>query len=91
MQRNERGYPGGTGIGRTGQVTCGAIGFGLALVAVAVGYSGVVAVTSVVPLLSTTAIVFTWVLLWLVAWFVLVVAVATVRRRLVDSTGVGSE
>jgi hypothetical protein len=73
-----------TTVGRLGGATCGAVGFGLALVALAFGYSGVVAVASVVPLLSTTAVVFTGVLLWLVSWLGLVVAVEAVRTRLVD-------
>jgi hypothetical protein len=70
-------------VGRLGQATCGAVSFALALVALGVGYSAVVAVTSVVPLLSTTAIVFAWAFLWLVAWFVLVVAAGVVRERVV--------
>lgn len=74
-------------VGRVGQATCGVVSVGVAVVALGFGYSGVVAVASVVPLLSTTAIVFTWVFLWLVAWLVLVVALSLVRTRLTGPIG----
>jgi hypothetical protein len=79
---------GGCPVGRVGGATCGVAGLGLAVVALAFGYSGVLAVASVVPLLSTTAVVFVGVFLWLAAWFGLVLAVGAVRARLVDTAEV---
>jgi hypothetical protein len=75
------------GVGRVGQATCGVVSVGVAIVALVFGYSGVVAVVSVVPLLSTTAIVFTLVFLWLVAWLVLVVTLSLVQARLTGPMG----
>ena len=68
-------------VGRVEGAACGAVGLGLTVVVLAFGYSVVVAVAMAVPLLSTTAIVFTWAFLWLVTWFVLVVGLVYVRDR----------
>ena len=73
-------------VGRLGQATCGAVGFAVAVVALTLGYSAVVAVTSVLPLLSTTAIVFIWVFVWLAAWLGLVVGLSVVQSRFDVST-----
>ncbi|WP_318569678.1 hypothetical protein [Salinigranum marinum] len=73
-------------VGRVEGAACGAVGLGLTVVVLTFGYSVVVAVAMAVPLLSTTAIVFTWAFLWLVTWFVLVVGVAYVRDRTGDAT-----
>jgi hypothetical protein len=72
-----------TPVGRFGQATCGVVSLAVAVVALAVGYSVVVAVTSVLPLLSTTAIVFVWAFVWLVTWLALLVGVTAVRSRVV--------
>jgi hypothetical protein len=62
------------------------VGFAVAVVALTLGYSAVVAVTSVLPLLSTTAIVFIWVFVWLAAWLGLVVGLSVVQSRFGVST-----
>jgi hypothetical protein len=73
-------------MGRLGQVTCGAVGFAVAVGALAVSYPVVVAVTSVLPLLSTTAIVFVWAFVWLFTWLALVVGLSLVRSRVGAAT-----
>jgi len=75
-----------TTVGRVEGAACGAVGLGLTAVVLTFGYSVVVALAMAVPLLSTTAIVFTWAFLWLVTWFVLVVGVVYVRDRTGDTT-----
>ncbi|MFC6825841.1 hypothetical protein [Halopelagius fulvigenes] len=58
---------GGDALGR-GYYVCGALSLGAALLAMFLAYSVLVAVASLVPLLSTTTIAFAGVLTWLVLW-----------------------
>ena len=74
-------------VGRLGQATCGVVSLGVAIVSLAVGYSVVLAVVSVLPLLSTTALVFVWAFVWLATWLALLVGVTVARSRLAVSRG----
>jgi hypothetical protein len=58
-------------VGLGGHATCGVVGLGAALAVLAATYSALVAMTSLVPLLSTTWLVFAGVLVWLFVWLVL--------------------
>jgi hypothetical protein len=68
-------------IGVTRHYVCGFVGFGIALGVLAGLYSLVVAVTSAIPLLSTTALVFLGVVLWVLVWLTLDALVAWAGRR----------
>jgi hypothetical protein len=76
-----------TPVGRLGQATCGVVSLAVAVVSLGVGYSVVVAVVSVFPLLSTTAIVFIWAFVWLVTWLALLLGVTAVRSRAPGDSG----
>jgi hypothetical protein len=69
-------------VGRVGQATCGIVSLAFAVVALGVGYSVVLTVVNVVPLLSTTAVVFVWAFAWLVTWLGLLVGLTAIRSRL---------
>ncbi|SFG09913.1 hypothetical protein SAMN04488063_1415 [Halopelagius inordinatus] len=56
-------------LGR-GHYACGVLGLGAALLAMFLAYSVLVAVASLVPLLSTTAIAFVGIVTWVVLWLV---------------------
>jgi hypothetical protein len=63
----------------------GAVGLGITMVSVFLAYSVLVDVANLVPLLSTTLIVFVGVVMWVVAWLTLdVVHEQVVRRRYLD-------
>ncbi|MFC5366158.1 hypothetical protein [Salinirubrum litoreum] len=59
------------GIGRRGHYACGVISIAVVLATLVVSYSLVVAMTSAVPLLSTTAIVLLTVVVWVLVWLLL--------------------
>lgn len=61
---------GGEALGR-GDYVCGVLSLGAALLSMFLAYSVLVAVASLVPLLSTTTIAFVGVVTWLVLWLVL--------------------
>lgn len=67
-------------IGR-GHYVCGVLGLGTALLAVFLAYSVLVAVASLVPLLSTTTIAFVGVVTWVVLWVALDAVRVRFRRR----------
>jgi hypothetical protein len=80
--------PGGAGSrGRTVDTTskqhytCGIVGLGLTAVSIFFAYSVLVAVASLVPLLSTTAIVFVAVVTWFLLWLTLDVAWSWMHTR----------
>ena len=63
----------------------GAVGLGITMVSVFLAYSALVDVANMVPLLSTTLIVFVGVVAWVVAWLTLdVLHERVVRRRYLD-------
>lgn len=64
-----------------GHYVCGVLGLGAALLAMFLTYSVLVAVASLVPLLSTTTIAFVGVVTWVVLWLVLDAARIWLRRR----------
>jgi hypothetical protein len=83
---------GGTEAGRaeragsaTGYYACGVVGLGLAAVSLFLTYSLLVALTSFVPLLSTTAIAFVGVVVWLGFWLGLDATRSWVVRRRSDA------
>jgi hypothetical protein len=59
------------GLGRRGHYACGLISVAVVVATLVVGYSLVVAMTSAVPLLSTTAIVLLTVVVWVLVWLLL--------------------
>jgi hypothetical protein len=84
--------PGGTTAGgaervgsKTGYYACGVVGLGLAVASLFLTYSVLVTVTSLVPLLSTTAIAFVGVLVWLGFWLGLDATRSWVVRRRSES------
>jgi len=58
-------------VGGPRHYLCGFVGFGIALGVLAALYSLVVAATSAVPLLSTTALTFLGVVVWVLVWLAL--------------------
>jgi hypothetical protein len=68
-------------VGLGGHATCGVVGLGAALAVLAATYSALVAMASLVPLLSTTWLVFAGVLVWLFVWLVLDLALLGWRGR----------
>lgn len=67
-------------LGR-GYYVCGVLGLGAALLAMFLTYSVLVAVASLVPLLSTTTIAFVGVVTWVVLWLALDATRVWIRRR----------
>lgn len=63
------------GIGRRHHYACGVISVAVVLATLGVSYSLVVAMTSAIPLLSTTAIVLLTVLVWVLVWLSLDMAI----------------
>lgn len=64
-----------------GRYVCGVLGLGAALLAMFLAYSVLVAVASLVPLLSTTTIAFVGVVTWVALWLALDAARIWLRRR----------
>ncbi|MDS0298612.1 hypothetical protein NDI76_07650 [Halogeometricum sp. S1BR25-6] len=68
--------------GARSHYACGAVGLGVAVLAVFLTYSVLVGLASLLPLLSTTVVTFVGILTWVVVWITLDVAHDRyVRRR----------
>lgn len=65
--RTPKSKAGSEALGR-GHYVCGVLSLGAALLAMFLAYSVLVAVASLVPLLSTTTIAFAGVMTWLLLW-----------------------
>jgi hypothetical protein len=72
------------GLGRRSHYACGVISVAVVLATLAVSYSLVVAMTSAVPLLSTTAIVLLTALVWVLVWLTLDMALLWWAARAAD-------
>jgi ABC-type nickel/cobalt efflux system permease component RcnA len=59
------------GVGRRSHYACGIVSVVVVLATLGLSYSLVVAMTSAVPLLSTTAIVLLTALVWVLVWLLL--------------------
>jgi hypothetical protein len=59
------------GLGRRSHYVCGVVSVVVVLATLGVSYSLVVAMTSTIPLLSTTAIVLLTALVWVLVWLML--------------------
>jgi hypothetical protein len=68
-------------VGGIGHATCGVVGLGVAVAALAASYSLLVALVNVVPLLSTTALALFGVFVWLGLWFVFDLTLREWRTR----------